>query len=103
MNKAKLFLMAFAMTMVFGSFSANALCTECTGAGVGVGPGDDIIVYGSFSATVRSIDPHYGPDGRYLTYSYYTVTGSTMAYCQQQLNAVMANPNVYVVYPCQAD
>ena len=101
MIKTKLFMLAFAMSLVFGSFTASALCTGCTV--IGVGPGDDIIEYGSFSARVRWTNPHYGPDGRYYTYSYSTVTGTTMAYCQQQLNAVMANPNVSVVQYCQAD
>ncbi len=101
MSKTKLFLMALAMTFSFGTFTANAACTGCTP--IGIGPGDDIIEFGSFSATVRWVNPHEGPDGRYYTYSYLTLTGTTMAYCQQQVNAVMGNGNVSVVSPCQAD
>lgn len=102
MMKTKLFIVAFAMSLMFGTFSAQALCPGCTG-GVVVGPDDDIIEFGSFSVRVKWVDPHYGPDGRYYTYSYLTLTGTTMAYCQQQVNAVMAGGNVTVVQPCQAD
>ncbi|MCX7553637.1 hypothetical protein OS175_07080 [Marinicella sp. S1101] len=103
MSKTKLFLMAFAMTLSFATFTADAACTGCTPIGIGVGPDDDIIEFGSFSATVRWVNPHEGPDGRYYTYSYLTLTGTTMAYCQQQVSAVMGNGNVSVVSPCQAD
>lgn len=99
MIKAKLFMAAFAMSLLFGSFSANALCTGCTWEPIG----DFDIVYGSFSATVRWVDPHEGPDGRYFTYRYSTLTGNTMASCQQQLSSVLASPGVSVVSGCQAD
>lgn len=102
MMKTKLFIVAFAMSLMFGTFSAQALCPGCTG-GVIAEPGDDIIEFGSFSARVKWVDPHYGPDGRYYTYRYLTLNGTTMAYCQQQVNAVMAGGNMTVVQPCQAD
>jgi len=101
MSKAKLFLVVFTMCLFLGSFNANAMCPGCTS--VVEEKGDDIIVYGSFSARVKWIDVHYGPDGRLFTYSYLTLTGTTMAYCQQQLNAVLASPGVSVVQACQAD
>lgn len=102
MNKTKVFLAAFTLSLLFGSFTASAACSTCVPVG-GLGPDDDIIEFGSFSAKVRWTNPHQGPDGRYYTYSYTTLTGTTMAYCQQQLNAVLANPNVSVVQYCQAD
>ncbi len=101
MSKIKLFLVVIAMTLSFGSFNANAACSDCVP--IGVGPADDIIEYGSFSAKVRWVNVQVGPDGRTYTYSYLTLTGTTLAYCQQQVNAVMGNGNVSVVQPCQAD
>lgn len=57
---------------------------------------------GTYTGTVRSVNPHTGPDGRYYTYSYYSVTASTLSSCQQQLNAMAANPNTYIYQSCMA-
>jgi len=58
---------------------------------------------GSYTGIVRSVDPHAGPNGHmYYTYRYYTVTASTMASCQQQLNAMAASPNAYIYQHCYA-
>lgn len=66
-------------------------------------PGPVQPVFGTFNAEVKYISPHYGPGGRYLTYSHVELTGSTMEYCQNQLSAVLANGNVQVVtWCCQA-
>ena len=56
--------------------------------------------FGTFNATVRYTDPHRGPDGRYLTFSYLELTATTMEYCQNQLAAVLTNGNVSVVTAC---
>lgn len=70
------------------------------GGGVVLNPGPVQPVFGTFKAEVRYANPHYGPDGRYMTYSYLELTSSTMEYCQGQLSAVLTNGNVQVVTWC---
>lgn len=47
--------------------------------------------FGHFEGRVRQINPHMGPGGMYYTFSYHTVSGTTMAYCQQQLTIWVQN------------
>ncbi|HPF74759.1 MAG: hypothetical protein H7A20_05290 [Rhodanobacteraceae bacterium] len=59
-----------------------------------VGGKDDVIdtPYGmSWEATVRWIQPHYGPDGRYYTYAYAHISASSQTYCQNQLNSYISS------------
>lgn len=52
--------------------------------------------FGYFEGRVKQINPHNGPDGRHFTWSYHTVQGTTMAYCQQQLTTWVQNGGVVV-------
>ena len=60
----------------------------------------DPVVYGTFKASARRVDPHYGPDGTYQTYVYYHLTANTMDSCVYQLGTWLANPGVTVVQYC---
>ncbi len=55
----------------------------------------------TYSATVKYTTWGTNGSGQYTsTVNYLTLTGTTMAYCQQQLNSVMASPGVTVVQFC---
>ena len=101
MIKTKLFITAFALSLLFGSFSADARCTGCTTVGVVVDFDDPRTTY---SAIVTYITWYTNAQGQHVhQVNYLTLTGTTMAYCQQQLNAVMASPGTSVVQFCQID
>ena len=55
---------------------------------------------GPWEARIRYLDPHKGPGGVYYTYSFMTVTGATQAYCQQQVQSILAGGNATVVQDC---
>ena len=58
----------------------------------------------TYSAQVKYTTWGYNSNGQYVsTLNFLTLTGTTMAYCQQQLSAVMASPGVSVVQFCQID
>ncbi len=55
----------------------------------------------TYSATVKYTTWGYNSSGQYTsTVNYLTLTGTTMAYCQQQLNSVTNSPGVTVVQYC---
>lgn len=68
--------------------------------GVVRNPGPVQPAFGTFNARVKYIDPHWGSDGRYLTFTYLDVTGSRMEYCENQLSAIYAGGNVVVITYC---
>lgn len=41
--------------------------------------------FGNWVGEYKYVSPHTGPDGRYYTYQYVQVSGTTQAYCQQQI------------------
>ncbi|MBC3872459.1 hypothetical protein [Undibacterium flavidum] len=74
----------------------SAVAANTNGTGVPKDPGP--VPFGNWVGVYKFIQPHYGPDGRYYTFTYVTVTGTTQAYCQQQ---IPTNGNVIVVQSCQ--
>jgi hypothetical protein len=93
----------FTISLLFGAVSAQAACTGCTAVGVS-GPDDLDDPFATYSAVVSYITWHTNAQGRrYHQVNYLTLTGSTMAYCQQQLSAVTNSPGVSVVQFCQKD
>lgn len=56
--------------------------------------------YGTFEAKVKRLDPHLGPDGRYYTWSYHTISANMMMYCESQLQSWLSGSNVVVVEYC---
>ena len=73
-----------------------ATATAATiGTGVPKDPGPT--PFGNWVGVYKFIQPHTGPDGRHHTYTYVTVTGTTQAYCQQQ---IPTSGNVTVVQWC---
>jgi|GEM_PF-2136743 len=104
MKNSKITLLLFLASLFLGITTAQAACTGCTPIGIGVGDDDLDDPYATYSAVVTYITWHTNAQGRrYHQVNYLTVTGSTMAYCQQQLNAVTASPGVSVVQYCQQD
>lgn len=93
----------FTFSLLLGAASAQAACTGCTA--VGVGRDDDFDdPSATYSAEVSYITWYTNENGqRTHRVNFLTLTGSTMAYCQQQLNAVLASPGVSVVQFCQKD
>ena len=91
-------IMAAAAALVLGA--AGSACAMNVGGGITKNPDPVQPAFGTFNATVKYIDPHRAPDGRYLTFSYLELTATTMEYCQNQLASVMANGNVSVVTDC---
>lgn len=91
-------IIAAATALVLGAVAPVFATT--VGGGVVKSPDPVQPVFGTFKAEVKYVDPHYGPDGRYMTYSYSELTASSMEYCQNQLSAVLANGNVQVVTWC---
>jgi len=91
----------FTGSVVLGAVSAQAACNGC----VGTGPADlDIDDARSYSAVVKYRTWYINSNGHHTSQvNFLTLTGSTMAYCQQQLNAVTNSPGVTVVQYCQAD
>ena len=93
----------FATSLLFGAVSAQAACSGCTAVGIS-GPDDLDDPFATYSAKVSYITWHTNHLGQtFHRVNFLTLTGSTMAYCQQQLNAVMASPGVSVVQYCQKD
>lgn len=92
----------FTISLLFGAASAQAACTGCTP----IGPLDPDLddPFATYSAVVSYITWHTNAQGRrYHQVNYLTLTGSTMAYCQQQLSAATNSPGVSVVQFCQKD
>ncbi len=77
------------------SVVAATAIAATTGTGVPKDPGPT--PFGNWVGVYKFIQPHTGPDGRYYTYTYVTVTGTTQAYCQQQ---IPTSGNVSVVQSC---
>ena len=93
----------FATSLLFGAVSAQAACSGCTAVGI-AGPDDLDDPFATYSAEVKYITWHTNQHGQMVhRVNFLTLTGSTMAYCQQQLNAVLASPGVSVVQYCQKD
>jgi hypothetical protein len=91
----------FTGSLLLGAVSAQAACNGC----VGTGPVDlDLDDIRSYSAVVKYRVWYTNSNGQHTSrLEFLTLTGSTMAYCQQQLNAVLNSPGVSVVQHCQAD
>ncbi|WP_223789439.1 hypothetical protein [Marinicella meishanensis] len=91
----------FTGSLLLGAVSAQAACNGC----VGTGPVDlDLDDIRSYSAVVKYRVWFYNSNGQYTSQvQFLTLTGSTMAYCQQQLASVTNSPGVTVVQYCQAD
>jgi ABC-type sugar transport system substrate-binding protein len=101
MTRVKLFAAVLALCLLAGSWTAEARCNGCSVGVIIIEPDDPFATY---SAVVRSLQWRQNEQGQNTSYwQYTTLTGTTMAYCQQQLNAVLASPNVYVVQFCQQD
>lgn len=101
MLKTKVLMAAVGASMLMGSFTANALCNGCVATGpIDVDLDDPRTTY---SAVVKYRTWHSTGSGQTSQINYLTLTGSTMAYCQQQLSAVLNSPGVTVVQFCQAD
>lgn len=91
----------FTGSLLLGAVSAQAACTGCVGTGPVDIDRDDIR---SYSAVVKYRIWFYNSSGQYTSQvQYLTLTGTTLAYCQQQLSAVLNSPGVSVVQYCQAD
>ncbi len=102
MIKSKATLLLFTISMLLGAFSANAICSGC----VFVGPADPDFddPAATYSAVVKQLIWYTNENGQQTTrWNYTTLTGRTLAYCQQQVSAVMASPNVSIVQFCQKD
>ncbi len=101
MKKSKLSVLLFTLSLLLGAVSAQAACTGCVATGPVDIDRDDIR---SYSAVVKYRIWVTTPSGTQTSQlQFLTLTGTTMAYCQQQLNAVTNSPNVTVVQFCQAD
>lgn len=104
MKNSKITWLLFVACLFLGFTSAQAACTGCTPIGIGVGDDDFDDPTATYSAIVTYITWHTNAQGqRYHRVNYLTLTGSSMTYCQQQLNSVTASPNVSVVQYCQKD
>lgn len=75
--------------------AATAFAVDVNGPSVPKDPGPASF---NWVGIYKFIQPHNGPDGRHYTFTYVTVTGTTQAYCQQQ---IPTNGNVIVVQWCQ--
>jgi hypothetical protein len=92
----------FAGSLLLGAVSAQAACSTCVATGPIIWEPDD--PFATYSAVVKQRLWHQNSSGQWTSYdNYTTLTGDTMAYCQQQLNAVMGCPGVTVVQFCQKD
>lgn len=102
MIKSKFTLVLFVISMLLGGAAAQAACSTCVPTGPIEWEPDD--PWATYSATVSYITWSYNRYGQYVhTVNYLTLTGDTMAYCQQQLSAATASPGVSVVQFCQKD
>ncbi len=101
MIRSKISMILFTMSMLLGAFSANAICTGC----VSVGPvEDDFDPAATYSAVVSYITWYTNENGQHThRVNFLTLTGTTMAYCQQQLSAVMNSPGTTIVQFCHKD
>lgn len=61
----------------------------------------DPLPAGEWHARVKYTDGHYGPDGRYYTFSYYDIVASTQSGCEYQLQSILNSGNASVVDYCQ--
>ena len=102
MIKSKFTLALFVISMLLGGAAAQAACSTCVATGpVDFEPDDPRATY---SAVVKYTTWAHNSSGQWThTVNYLTLTGSTMAYCQQQLSAAMGTPGTSVVQHCQID
>lgn len=80
------------------ALTASAFAINVNGPGVPKDPGPQ--PRGPWVAQYKYLNPHTGPDGRYFTFTYVTITGSTQVYCEQQLNTAAQQMNVTVTQYC---
>ncbi len=101
MRISKFSVLLFVTSLLLSASAAQAACTGCTP----IGPVDiDRDPVYSYSAVVSYRTWYTNASGQHTSQiNYLTLTGTTMAYCQQQLAAVTASPGVTVVQFCQAD
>lgn len=84
--------------LLSGSFSANAICTGCTPGQGGLDPDLEYLYH--YEAEVRYIAWYINESGLSATrWQYLTFSGTTLQYCQQQLNSVL-DANVFVIRHC---
>lgn len=103
MIKSKIKTGLFVLSMLLGAVSAQAACSGC---GIGIGVGDDDLddPFATYSAVVKQYIWYNNSQGLRTGYwRYTTLTGSTLAYCQQQLSAVLGSPGTILVQFCQKD
>ncbi len=94
----------FALSLLLGAVSAQAACNGCAPIGVGVGDDDFDDPYATYSAVVKQYIWYTNSSGQRTGYwNYTTLTGTTMAYCQQQLSAVLGSPGTMLVQFCEKD
>lgn len=55
---------------------------------------------GEWHARVRYLNPHSGPDGRYLTWSYADIVAPTQESCDYQLQSWYSGGNTVIVDYC---
>ncbi len=104
MIKSKIKTGLFTMSLLLGAVSAQAACTGCVGIGIGVGDDDFDDPFATYSAVVSYRIWYTNSAGqRTSRLNFLTLTGTTLAYCQQQLSAVTNSPGVTVVQFCQKD
>ena len=100
MLRIKVLMAVFGVTMLLGTFTANALCTGC----VSVQRHDFDDPWTTYSGVVTYITWYTNEHGQHThRVNYLTLTGDTMAYCQQQVNAALATPGTSLHQHCQAD
>lgn len=88
-------LRAVLLGVVASAAAATAFAVDVNGPSV---PKDPAPATFNWVGIYKFIQPHNGPDGRHYTFTYVTVTGTTQAYCQQQ---IPNNGNVIIVQWCQ--
>lgn len=98
MIKSKISTFLFTLSLLLGALSAQAACSGCV---VGVIKEDIIEPNATYSAIVSYTTWHTNEYGQTVhQVNFLTLTGSTMAYCQQQFNAVMNSPGTTAVQFC---
>jgi hypothetical protein len=92
----------FTGSLLLGTVSAQAACSTCRPTGPVDWEPDDLFT--TYSAVVKQIIQYQNAQGQWTSYwNYTTLTGTTQAYCEQQLSAALTNPNVIVVQFCEAN
>ncbi len=86
----------FGVVGLVGLWAASAYAINGTSQPYNPGP----VGLGPWVGEYKFIHPHTGPDGRYYTYQYVPVTGTTLASCEQQLNSAGAQLNVTITKYC---